>query len=97
MNQQDLNSIPGINWTIPIKDQSIYSLRCCAESLIRVQLFATQWTAARQASLSMGILQARTLEWGAMPSRGFSQPRSPALQADSLPAELPGKPLTVYS
>ena len=41
-----------------------------------------------------GILQARTLEWVAMPSsRGSSQPRdqtrSPSLLADSLPAELP--------
>ena len=35
-----------------------------------------------------GILQARILEWVAFPfSRGSSQPRSPALQADSLPAE----------
>ena len=33
-------------------------------------------TAACQAPLSMGILQARTLEWVAMPSsRGSSQPR----------------------
>jgi len=36
----------------------------------------TPSTAACQASLSMGILQARILEWGAMPtSRGPSQPR----------------------
>ena len=44
-----------------------------------------------------GILQARILEWVAVPfSRGSSQPgmepRSPALQVDSLPAEPPGKP-----
>ena len=97
INQQDLDSIPDINWTIPIKDQSIYSLHCCAESFSHVQLFVTPLSATRQASLSMGILQARTLEWGAMPSMGFSQPRSPALQADSLPTELPGKPLTVCS
>ena len=43
------------------------------------------------------ILQARILEWIAFPfSRGSSQPRewtrSPALQVDSLPAELQGKP-----
>ena len=39
-------------------------------------LFATLWTAAHQAPLSMGILQARILEWVAMPSsRGSSQPR----------------------
>ena len=37
-----------------------------------------------------GILQARILGWVAVPfSRGSSQPRSPALQADSLPAEPP--------
>ena len=36
----------------------------------------TPWTVAHQAPLSMGILQARTLEWVAMPSsRASSQPR----------------------
>ena len=40
-----------------------------------------------------GILQARILEWVAVPSsRGSSHLRSPALQADSLPAEPQGKP-----
>ena len=45
-----------------------------------------------------GILQARILEWAAtLFSRGTSQPdpgvepQSPALQADSLPSEKPGK------
>ena len=41
-----------------------------------------------------GILQARILEWVAIPfSRGSSQARSPALQADSLLSEQAGKPL----
>ena len=44
-----------------------------------------------------GILQARILEWVALPSpRDLSnpgiKPRSPSLQEDSLPAEQPGKP-----
>ena len=40
-------------------------------------LIATPWTVARQAPLSMGILQARILEWAAMPSsRVSSQPRN---------------------
>ena len=44
-----------------------------------------------------GILQARILEWVAVPfSKGPShpgiKPRSPTLQADSLPAGPPGKP-----
>ena len=46
---------------------------------------------------ALGILQARRLEWVAFPfSRGLLnpgiEPRSPALQADSLPVEPPGKP-----
>ena len=41
-----------------------------------VQLFATPWTVACQAPLSMGILQERILEWVAMPSsRESSTPR----------------------
>ena len=63
-------------------------------SLGRVWLFATPWTVARQVPLSMEFFQARILEWVAISfSRGSSQPRSPTLQADSLPAEPPGKPL----
>ena len=46
-------------------------------------------------------LQARTLEWVAIPfSRKFPdpgmEPESPALQADSLSSEPPGKPLHVH-
>jgi len=48
-----------------------------------------------------GILQARILEWVAFPfSIGFyypgMEPRSPALQEDSLPSEPPGKPTGTY-
>ena len=44
-----------------------------------------------------GILQARILEWVPFPSTGDLpnpgiKPRSPSLQADSLPAKLQGKP-----
>ena len=38
--------------------------------LSRVRLFATAWTATHQAPLSVGILQARNLEWVSMPSPG---------------------------
>ena len=49
---------------------------CCTELLSCVLLFVTPWTIACQAPLSIGILQARRLEWVAMPSsRGLSQPR----------------------
>ena len=41
-----------------------------------------------------GILRVRILEWVAIPcSRGFGPP---ALQADSLPNEPPGKPHSLY-
>ena len=48
-----------------------------------------------------GILQARILEWVAIlfcrdhPGSGIEpvSPASPALQEDSLPSEIPGKPL----
>ena len=55
---------------------------------------------ACQAHLSMRILQARILEWVAMPSsKESSQPRiefrSPTLQVGSLPCEPPGKPKNV--
>ena len=45
-----------------------------------------------------GILQARKLEWVAISFYRASpgvEPRSPALQADSLPTELQGKPLNL--
>ena len=46
----------------------------CTKSFSHVWLFVTSWTVARQAPLSLGILQARILEWVAMPaSMGSSQ------------------------
>ena len=71
---------------------------CCAvlSCSVRIRLFAIPWTVARQASLSMGTLQARILEFlprclpGALPNPG-NKPRSPTLQADSLLSEPPGK------
>ena len=63
------------------------------QSLSYVQLFATLWAVAHQAPLSMGILQARILEWVAMPTTGNLpnpgiEPRFPSLQSDSSPSEL---------
>ena len=61
------------------------------------QLFVTLWTLAFQAPLSMGIPQAKLPGWTAMPSfkgsfQSGTKSRSPALQADSLLSEPPGKP-----
>ena len=50
--------------------------RHCAYACSRVELFVTLWTVADQALLSTGILQARILEWVAVPSsRGSFQSR----------------------
>ena len=65
--------------------------------LSRVRLFATLWTVAHQAPLSMGF--SRQEYWsglpfpspGDLPNLGI-KPRSPTLQADSLPAKPQGKP-----
>ena len=48
----------------------------CAQVLSHVRLFATPWTVAHQAPLSIGILQTRILEWVPMPSsKGSFQTR----------------------
>ena len=57
----------------------------------------TLWAVTCQALLSMGILQARISERVAMtssrdPPNPGTEPRSPALQADSLLSEPPEKP-----
>ena len=59
-------------------------------------LFSTPWIAAPQAPLSMGFRRQEYwrrlpfLSPGDLPNPGI-EPRSPALQADSLPSEPPGK------
>ena len=67
------------------------------KSLSCVQLFATPWTAAYQAPRSMGFSRQEYWSGLPLPSSGDipdsgMEPRSPILQADSLPSELPGKP-----
>ena len=66
--------------------------------LSHVRLFATPWTVAYQAPLSMGF--SRQECWsglpfpspGGLPDSGI-EPGSPALQADALLSEPPGKPV----
>ena len=64
--------------------------------LSRVRLFVAPWTVARQALLSMGFF--RQGYWSEMPfpfpgdlPDPWIEPGYPALQADSLPSEPPGK------
>ena len=78
---------------------SISCIQCVCElsHLSHVQLFATLWTVAHQAPLSMEF--SRQENWsvlpcpppGDLPNPGI-KPGSPALQANSLPSDPPGKP-----
>ena len=102
--------------------QTVLALFYTLTSLVHTLLFAYVFVCAKllQSCLSLcdhldynppgvsvhGILQARLLEWAAMPSsRGPSRPRieppsllSPALAGkDSLPLVQPGKPLCAYA
>ena len=73
------------------------SLKVKVKSLSRVRLFATPWTIAYQAPPSMGF--SRQEYWSGLP---FPSPGDlpdpgiesgfPALQADALTSEPPGKP-----
>ena len=67
---------------------------CVLSCFSHVQLFVTSWTVPHQSPQSTGFF------WsglpcpppGDLPSLG-TEPMSPALKTDSLPAEPPGKPL----
>ena len=71
------------------------------KSLSRVRLFETPWTVARQAPVSMEF--SRQEYWsglpfpspGDLPDSGI-EPGSPALEADALTSEPPGKPIYIY-
>ena len=56
---------PENQWPLRLR---IKSLACILSCLSPDQLFVTLWTVACEAPLSMGILQARILEWVAVPS-----------------------------
>ena len=72
------------------------------KSVSHVQLFATLWTATYQAPLSVGF--SRQGHWSGLPFPSLEdlpnpgiKPGSPTLQADILPSEPPGKPLSTVT
>ena len=72
------------------------------KSLSHVRLFATLWTIAHQGPLSMGFSKQEHRSGLPFPSPGDPpnpeiEPRSPALQADTLTSEPPGKPLSAWA
>ena len=98
-NSQDLEATQvSINKQMDKDTVNIYNGILKVKSLNRVRLFATRWcTVAYQASPSMGF--SRQEYWsglpipspGDLPNPGI-EPGSPALEADALTSEPPGKP-----
>ena len=74
---------------------------CTCAKLLQSSLFANPWIVGHQAPLSMRF--SRQEYWsglpcpppGDLPNPGI-KPRSPTLQADSLPAEPQGKPIILW-
>ena len=77
---------------------AILKVKVKMKSHNRVQLFATLWTVAYQASPSMGFSSQEYWSGLPFPSPGdlpdlWIEPGAPALQADALLSEPPGKSL----
>ena len=93
-----LNMIPSpwkTSWSILLRKQRNWKWS-------RARLFVTTWTVADQAPPSMGFSRQEYCNGlpfsspGDLPNPGI-KPKSPALQADALPSEPPGKPLRKQS
>ena len=89
----------GRDWVTEINNTTtVRQFRRSSDKLLHhIWLFATLWTGAHQAPLSMGILQARTLDLVAIHfSKGSSWPRVwtqvSCIAGRFFPAESPGKP-----
>ena len=86
-----------LNWMGPGLEPGQVNVKVKVKLLSPVQLFATPWTVADQASPSMGF--SRQEYWsglpfpspGDLPDPGI-EPGSPTLEADALTSEPPGKP-----
>ena len=92
--------IAGRFFTVWVTREALYY--AWVKSLSRVRLFATPWTIAHQAPPSTEF--SREEYWrglsfpspGDLPDPGI-EPRSPALQADTLPSEPQGKYRVIHS
>ena len=86
-------SNPTVVRMIFLKHFLFWPLKPMAQKAMKVKVAPSYPTLATPWIIVHELLQARILEWVAFPfSRGSSQPRHPALQADSLPTEPPGMP-----
>ena len=80
---------------------NLWKVKVKVKSLSHVQLFVTPWTVDYQASPSVVFSRQEYQSGlpfpspGDLPNPGI-EPGSPALQADALPSEPPGKGLSNY-
>ena len=96
LGKKTTGSITLLDFRLHYKAVAIKTVWSEVKLLSRVQLFVTPWTVAYYASLSLGV--SRQEYWsrlpfpspGDLPNSGIKS-RSPALWADSLPTEPPGK------
>ena len=86
-------------WSQGSRDQMYVCVCVCVCVFSHVRLFVTPWTIAHQVLLSMGVLQARILEWiaisysrGIFLTQGSNQglPASPLLAGSFLTTEPSG-------
>ena len=104
-NKEQLIRAGNIRGKNPTLLGNIYSVLHVLSHFRCVQLFATLWTVAYQAPLSMGI--SRQECWSGLPypppgdfphpETEPMSPESPVLQADSLPTEPPAKPSILHT
>ena len=81
--------------------KEIFPMSYCGLVTKLYSTLATPWTAACQAPLSMGFPRQECWRGLSFPPPGFRlhpgvEPGVPAMQADSLPTQLPGKPSDLY-
>ena len=77
-------------------DSCTYMIVLCAQLLSHVWLFLTPMDSSPPGSRQEYWIRLPCFPPGDLPGPGI-KPRSPALQANSLPAELPGKPTYVVT
>ena len=90
-------AVHGVTKSRTLSDWTERKERKKVKSLSHIQLFGTPWTVAYQASPSTGFC--RQEYWSGLPVPAREdlpnpgiEPGSPALHADTLPSEPPGKP-----
>ena len=95
MASQNVQEILKLHFSV-LSQVCVFVCVCARAHMVsHIQLFMTPWTVAHQAPLSMEF--SRQEYWSGLPfpspedllNPGI-EPRSPALQADSLPSESPG-------